>query len=231
MQWKQPWSETNMKMARYASYCQACNRPIRIGEPILYHFSLRRFVHSECRAIRVPARNKFTPTTPARVPVPRDILGPDSPLDQLSTAYRQEAVRWVQFHADCEAIPGIHVPFNTRGVESYLSHRAQTTKCLPFIKCALKKMGMVCNYSLHTSKYQQPSIQYQQIQDHCNELRKTRRGAGLDGVINEAMAYGSFSLSRVYASFDIRSYRRFRRCHRVHRMYMCISAKLHSGCV
>ena len=122
-------------------------------------------------------------------------------------------------------------PFNTRGVEHYLSHRARTTKYLPFIKCVLKKMGMLCNKSLHTNQYQQPSLQYQQIQHHCTKVMKVRRVAGLDSIVNEALGYGKFALSRVYASFDIRSYRRFRRCHRMHHMYMAISVKLDSGCI
>ena len=152
-------------------------------------------------------------------------------MDQLSPSYRQEAVRWVQYHADCEAIPGIHIPFSTAGVQAYLTMRARTTKCLPFIKCALKKMGMLCNQELHTTQYQQPSLQYQQIQHTCNELLKARRVAGLDGVVNEALGFGNFEISRVLSSFDVRSYRRFCRCHRTHRMYLCLSNMLYTGCI
>jgi hypothetical protein len=92
-------------------------------------------------------------------------------------------------------------------------------------------MGMVCDKELHTNSNQQPSLQYQQIQFHCNELMKARRAAGMDAIVNEALGYNNFVLSRIYAAFDIRSFRRFRRCHRVHRMYMCISAKMYVGCI
>ena len=53
----------------------------------------------------------------------------------------------------------------------------------------------------------------------------------MDAIVNEALGYNNFVMSRIYAAFDIRSYRRFRRCHRVHRMYMCISAKMYVGCI
>ena len=53
----------------------------------------------------------------------------------------------------------------------------------------------------------------------------------MDAIVNEALGFNNFVLSRIYAAFDIRSYRRFRRCHRVHRMYMCISAKMYVGCI
>lgn len=231
MQWRRHWSQTNSKMARYRSYCNACHSPIRVGDPISYHWGLRVFVHEACRSVNAPQYGDIAAPSPTGQRIPRDVLGPDSPLNQLSASYRQEAVRWVQFHAECEAIPGIHVPFSTSGVQKYLTMRARTTKCLPSIKCALKKMGMLCGHELHTTQYQQPSIQYQQIQHTCNELMRARRAAGLDGVVNEALGYGNFELSRVLASFDVRSYRRFCRCHRVHRMYLCISNMLYTGCI
>ena len=173
VQWSSHWSHSNVKLAKYNSYCHACNLPIRIGHRIVFHWAMRCFVHEECRSLTPPETQPFEPpagTAGGPIPAVADILGPGSPLEALSPSYRQEAVRWVQFHAECEAIPGIHVPFNTCGLQRYLSHRARTTKCLPFIKCALKKMGMLCNHELHTTQYQQPSLQYQQIQHHCNEL-------------------------------------------------------------
>lgn len=231
VQWKQHWSASNSKQARFRTFCNACHQPIEIGSPIAYHFGLRRFVHTGCREVVAPLHDEFSPPPTSRERIPHDVLGPDSPLDRLCKSYRDEAVRWVQFHAQCDAIPGIHIPFTTRGVERYLSHRARSTKCLPFIKCALKAMGMVCNQELHTNAHQQPSLQYQQIQFHCAELLKARRMAGMDSVVNEALGFNNFALSRIYAAFDMRSYRRFRRCHRVHRMYACVSAMQYTGAI
>lgn len=210
----------------------ACRKTIDAGASIKYHFGLRRFVHSDCQSTNIPDRIP-PPNLPAppQATIPTDVLGPDSPLNKLSHTYRQEAVRWVQFHSECEAIPGIHIPFNTRGVQRYLSHRARTTKCFDGIKCAIKKMGVLCGHELHTSKYQQPSIQYNQLSNHCHDLRKGRRLAGLDGTINEAIGLGNFFLSRVLASFDMRSYRRFRRCDRWHRTYAAMSVMLHPGAI
>ena len=95
VQWVQHWSESSSKRARYKTYCQACRQSIRIGDPIVYHFGLRRFVHEPCRSMRTPTHEEFIPPPPSHERVPRDILGPDSPLDQLSKVYRDEAVRWV----------------------------------------------------------------------------------------------------------------------------------------
>ena len=74
-------------------------------------------------------------------------------------------------------------------------------------------------------------MQYQEIQYHTEQLLKARRLAGFDQIVNEALGYNNFALSRIYAAFDIRSYRRFRRCHRVHRMYMCICSKMYVGAI
>ena len=86
-------------------------------------------------------------------------VAPGSPLDSLSPSYRQEAVRWVQFHAECSVIPGIHVPFTSGGLKHYLEFRARSSKCISQILCKLKKMGQVCGFVLCTSKYQQPYLQ------------------------------------------------------------------------
>ena len=160
IQWSNHWANSNVKLAKYNSYCHACSQPIRVGHRIVFHWSMRCFVHEHCRSFTLPVAQPFEPPTGSAggsIPAAADILGPGSPLDALSPSYRQKAVRWVQYHAKCDAIPDIHVPFSTRCVQQYLSHRTHTTKCLPFIKCVLKKMGMICNQELHTTQYQQPS--------------------------------------------------------------------------
>ena len=87
----------------------------------------------------------------------------------------------MQFHANCAVIPGIHVDFTDNGLKRYLDYRSRTSKCIAQILSKIKKMGQVCGFVLCTSKYQQPSLQYQVIQDHKRHLLKSRRDAGLDG--------------------------------------------------
>ena len=180
------WSRSNFKRARFESYCQACFEPIALGDAIGFHLQLRRFVHLQCSNAATPNTPVLTETNPLHPPPQsatrsEDILSPGSPLDKLSPSYRQEAVRWIQFHADQEFIPGIHIDFSNREVIRYLKHRSRTTKALVNIVCALKQMGMLCGYVLASNKHQQPSIQYQQVHFHRTLLLKERREAGLDG--------------------------------------------------
>ena len=69
-------------------------------------------------------------------------------LDRLSKTYREEAVRWVQYHSECDMIPGVHIDFSTKDLENYLAYRSSTTKGLDQVVTKLKKMGSLCNFIL-----------------------------------------------------------------------------------
>lgn len=82
-----------------------------------------------------------------------------------------------------------------------------------------------------TSKYQQPSLQYQVLQDHKRQLRKNRREAGLHGDTNEALATGTFVIALLLQGFDIGFEEDFARLHPSHRENATIYSTLHVGCV
>ena len=228
------WSETNIKRARFDTMCGHCRLPIRTGTRIVYHFQLRRFVHATCAQETASIPN-YIPATihePAQAShhIP-DLLAPGSPLDLLSPSYRQEAVRWVQYHGDCSVIPGIHVEFSSNGLKRYLNYRSRSTKGIAGILCKLKKMGQVCGFILCTSKYQQPSLQYQEIQDHKRKILSGRRDAGLDGDRNEALATGKFAVGFVLSGFRIINVDDYDDLHPIHGEFMAIETMLHSGCL
>ena len=158
-------------------------------------------------------------------------MAPDSPLDTLTPDYRAEAVRWVQYHEDYTRIPGIHCDFTERSLRFYLRYRSETNKNLQLILCKLKKMGEACGYVLCTSKYQQPSLQYQQLRTTQNELKKQRRLAGRDKETNEALATGRFAVTWVLSGFNVRSARKFRPFHPLIRELVAIHTMQHGGCM
>ena len=137
----------------------------------------------------------------------------------------------MQFHSDYVRIPGIHAEFSTAGLERFLTHRSATNKNLAVILSKIKKMGEACGFVLCTSKYQQPSLQYQQIASMKARLKKARRLAGRDAVTNEALATGNFAVTLLLSAFDVRSKRRFEKIHPTHRELIVINAMKHTGCI
>lgn len=228
------WSQTNMKRARYATYCPSCSLPIPVGAPIVFQFQLRRFVHNDCarRSPRHPThRPAPAPDPPQASSSVADLLAPGSPLDQLSADYRQEAVRWVQFHSALDQIPGIHTDFTTSGLKHYLTHRSSTTRAIAGITSKLKKMGEKCGFVLCNSKFQQPSLQYQLLTSHRLDIAKQRRAAGLEAATNEAIAAGEFAYGIVLSAFATVSIQRFAQLHPYHQMFLAIHAIQHAGCL
>ena len=149
----------------------------------------------------------------------------------MPSNYRAEAVRWVQFHGDCDLIPGIHTRFSTAGLERYLSHRSATNKDLSGLLCKLKKMGEKCGFILCTSRYQQPSLQYQRLQSCKAELSKARRLDGRDREVNEAVAAGNFAVTLFLSGFDTRSLRRVHLLHPMHKEFLAIHVMSHGACL
>ena len=199
-----------------------------------YQRQLRRFVHEECANQNFQLPDYIPATThapPQDAACLTDLLAPGSPFDDLPHEYRQEVVRWIQFHAEYREIPGIHVDFTNDSIEKYLSYRARSTKCLDHILCKLKKMGKICNHILHTSKYQQPSLQYMVIQDVKRKLRKQRREAGLDADKNEALATGHFAISMLLQGFNITCEQDFVDLHPSHREFTTLHVLQHAGCL
>ena len=125
----------------------------------------------------IPATVHNPPQESPHIP---DLLAPGSPLDSLSPDYRQEAVRWVQFHSGNALIPGIHVDFTNDAIRKYLEYRAKSSKCISQILCKIKKMGQVCGFILHTSKYQATTIVAVPDNPRCKttgEETKAQRGS------------------------------------------------------
>ena len=229
------WSETNVKQARFDSFCQKCRLSVNLGEPILFHFKLRRFVHAWCAPTPTATSHPLAPNGPTDTPAQAEethphLLAANSPLNKLSKSYRREAVRWVQFHAACAIIPGIHAPFTDASLKAFLGHRSKTTKALAHITSALKMMGTVCGHILHSSRYQQPSLQYQRQRFEKAALHKMRRENGLDKAVKQALACGSFGLSILFGAFDLRSQKRMALLHPFHQMGCAIASGLHAGC-
>lgn len=160
-----------------------------------------------------------------------DLLGPASPLNELSPAYRKEAVRWIQFHNGDRLIPGVHTPFDTNDLISFLTVRSKTTKALSAIVCKLKKMGELCSQELHSCKHQQPSLQYQRLRSAINRLRRGRRDAGLDNGNNAATAVGNFAISILLAALDCGEFLNFQSLAQLHRECLTILVMQHSGCM
>lgn len=227
------WSNTNAKRARYRSTCLACGRRIPVGSSITYQFQHRRFVHAQCAdaPVFMPHKPIQHPNPPQEFVPTDDPLAPGSPLNKLSNDYRQEAVRWVQFHSNLELIPGIHTSFDTRGVEKYLRHRSATNKNIAGIESKIKKMGEVCNWVLCNTKYQQPSIQYQQLRSAKMDTRKMRRQDGIIDEPNQALATGNFAVTLLLSAFDIRSAQRLLRLDPTHREFLTIHVMQHGGCM
>ena len=228
------WSKTNAKIARYDSTCQICGDLIPIGARIAYQFQFRRFVHERCYRNPVEGNHYAPfqhPNPPQEFTSLEDPLAPGSPLDKLSASYRAEAVRWVQFHEGHKSIPGIHQEFSTAGIERYLRHRSRTNKNIAAIESKIKKMGQICGFVLCNSKYQQPSLQYQQLRSAKADIRRERREAGLDRETNEALATGNFAVTMLLAGFDVRSMERMRDLHPVHRELVTVHTMQLNGCM
>ena len=205
-----------------------------MGDRISYQFQYRRFVHEACAEDQISSAAYSPhphPHPPQEFTPIQDPLAPGSVVDSLSADYRAEAVRWVQYHQDHSLVPGVHTPFSTAGLERYLAHRSATNKDLAGILCKLKKLGSRCGFVLCTSRYQQPSLQYQRLQDTKAELGKIRRLEGRDGETNEALATGNFSLTLLLSGFDTRSLRRFDILHPLHKECVTIHVMLHGGCL
>ena len=230
------WSATNVKQARFDSFCQKCRLTISLGDPIIFHFELRRFVHAWCAPTEQTSSTPYAPTTPAAVPAQAEETHPylfaeSSRLNELSTAYyRREAVRWVQFFAACKLIPGIHTPFTDISLKAFMEHRAKTTKAMNHISSALKKMGSKFGHILHNSSAQQPSIQYQRLNTTKSDIAKTLREQGLDAATKQSLGVGEFGLSMLCAAFDLRSQKRMARLHPWHQMGMAITSGMHAYC-
>ena len=228
------WSTTNTKRARFHTVCPACHDEIEVGDRILYQFQYRRFVHESC-APGPRGDPQYAPpphpNPPQAMTVMPDPLAPGSPVDSLAPSYRAEAVRWVQYHAGHPRIPGIHEGFSQRTLEHYLRYRSETCKDLSVICSKLKKMGEVCGFVLCTSKYQQPSIQYQQIRSAKMDINKKRRLEGRDAETNEALATGNLGCVMVLSGYDVRSAKRMQPLHPLNREFISIHIMLHSGCV
>ena len=205
-----------------------------MGERISYQFQYRRFVHEFCATKQIVS-DSYSPHSHPHPPQEftpiKDPLAPGSPLDELSADYHAEAVRWVQFYAGRTLIPGIHRPFSTSDVERYLANRSKTNKDLSGLLCKLKKMGEKCGFVLCTSRYQQPSLQYQRLQSCKALLMKARREEGLDHETNEAIATGNFAITLFLAGFDVRSLRRVHQLHIIHKEFITIHTMCHGGCI
>ena len=205
-----------------------------VGDRIRFQFQYRRFVHERCATNNISSASYSphpNPYPPQEFTPVEDPLAPGSVIDELTPDYRAEAVRWMQFHSGHHLIPGIHAPFCTRGLEKYLSHRSETNKDMNGILCKLKKLGMKCGFVLCTSRFQQPSLQYQELQSVKADLSKARREAGRDAEVNEALATGNFSLTLLLSAFDTRSLRRFGILHIIHKEFVAIHVMLHAGCM
>ena len=204
------------------------------GDRISFQFQYRRFVHEHCAADQISSAT-YTPHPHPQppqdfTPTP-DPFAPGSALDRLSSDYRAEAVRWAQFHSGETLVPGIHKPFSTPDLERYLTARSTTNKDISGILCKLKKMGGKCGFVLCTSRFQQPSLQYQQIQDIKADLNKARLAEGRDSETNEALATGNFAVTLVLSGFDTRSLRRFGILHPLHKECTAIHVMLHGACL
>ena len=159
---------------------------------------------------------------------PQDLQSTKCPLN---TEQKQSAVRWVQYHQDYARIPGIHEGFSDRTLINYLRYRSETCRNLTVILSKLKKMGEVCGHVLCTSKYQQPSIQYQRLHSVKLKINKEHRENGRNAETNEALATGNLRCTLVLSGFDIRSARRFRPFHGLVREFIAIHIMLHGGCI
>ena len=205
-----------------------------MGDRISFQFQYRRFVHEACAHVKcdsVPYSLHPHPQPPQEFNPAEDPLAPGSPLDLLSADYRAEVVRWVQFHEGRTLIPGIHTHFHTGDLERYLAHRSKTNKDLSGLLCKLKKMGVKCGFVLCTSRFQQPSLQYQRLQCCKAELSKARREDGRDYEVNEAVASGNFAITLLLSGIDARSVQRFRPLHPIHKELTAIHVMSHGGCV
>ena len=231
----QHWSSTNIKKARFHTSCPACHEEISTGDKIAYQFQYRRFVHLTCATAPRTGRHYAPPPHPnppqAAAPPAQDPLAPGSPLDSLAPEYRAEAVRWVQYHEGYPRIPGIHEGFSARTLEHYLRYRSETCRNLAGICCKLKKMGEACGFVLCTSKYQQPSLQYQQLRTINQKLNKARRLKGRDAETNQALAAGNLGVTMVLSGFDTKSARRMRPLDPLVREFLAMKVMMHGGCI
>ena len=184
------------------------------------------------RKLRKPSLSPPPPhPNPPQAAMPvEDPLVPGSPLDELSPEYRAEAVRWVQFHADYPRIPGIHEGFSELTLEHYLRYRSETCRDLSVICSKLKMMGEKCGFVLCTSKFQQPSLQYQRLRSSKMKINKERRDAGRDSGTNEALGAGNLATTMLLSAFDIHSARRAGFLHPLVRELLTIQVMLHGGC-
>ena len=145
--------------------------------------------------------------------------------------YVSEVRRWIKTHGNYnDPCPGVDFDFITEDVCNYLRERAKTTKALSGVLSALKQMGMICGQVLHTSKFQQPSLQYQKLRSAVSRLHKGRRDAGLDTGVDQAIGTGRFANSLLLSGFSVFSFKYFHRIHPLHREFIVCGAMQYKSC-
>ena len=222
--------------AKYNSACPVCRLMISPGDAITLHNPSGKYAHAQCvqptqrQAVARPiTRSRLVsmrPSSQVRVEQEAKTMAMKS---RLSPGYRSEVNMWIKFHGQYH-VPGIHMIFDTSDIQDYLRFRAAKTKGFAGILSALKQMGMLCGYSLHSSKYQQPSAQFQVLQHTINKLRKQRRDQGLDNGVNQAIALGKFGIGLLLSALSCYSYKQFRRLNQAHRENLTVLGMIYSGC-
>jgi hypothetical protein len=149
---------------------------------------------------------------------------------RVSPGYLSEINFWIKWHYS-RNVPGIHRPFDTADIQDYLRYRSSKTKGFAGILSALKQMGMHSGYTLHSSKYQQPSTQFQLLQDTIRKLKKQRRDAGLDNGINQAIGAGRFGIALLLSAFACYSFKKFLRLNQRQRENIVTLCMTYSGCM
>ena len=221
-------------MAKYYSSCLMCPQPIKPGQQISYSYPHKKFVHAMChrRAFGPPRVIPFRANRCQPIQANDQILTRSAKaelvLQRISSSYQSEVRRWIDFH-NGEPVPGIDAEFNTQGLQDYLSYRATTTKGLAGILSALKQMGMLAKFELHSSKFQQPSLMYQELQFHIHRLEKEARLQGKIKGANAAVGVGRFGNGLLLSGFSCFSYKMFKRLAPIHQECIGILSFLYRG--
>ena len=222
--------------AKYNSVCPVCQLMIRPGDAITMHDQSRKYAHAQC-VPRAQRNNVERPRSKSRLETMRPSRQVRAEQEakimamrsRLSPGYISEVNMWIKFHEGYH-VPGIHMIFDTADIQDYLRFRSIKTKGLAGILSALKQMGMLCGYSLHSSKYQQPSAQFQVLQHTITKLKKQRRAKGLDNGVNQALTLGKFGIGLLLSALSCYSYKQFRRLNQSHRENITILCMTYSGC-
>ena len=119
--------------------------------------------------------------------------------------------------------------FDTAGMQDYLEFRAETRKGLAGVLSALKQMGMLSGFSLHSSKFQQPSTQYQQLQHTIRKLEAKRMDEGLDAGVNQAVGVGRWGGGLLMSAFSCYSYKKFKKLGKIHQECLAIFSIMYRG--